>query len=169
MKNLMLMLVGIAFISISVLAAPQGQGSKRTHRGDKNKQDQRVDKRVGEKACPKCAVLEKRLSEMRKRIAGAKKGHGRTGRRGRTDSSRGARKGYRGKSGRGRWTPSKGKTAPKHPMGSDRLKKFVEMRMNRAMSEKGRRMPSKKCEGKRGSRPLEGKINEHRRYNSTRA
>lgn len=158
MKNLVLMLVGMAFISISVLAAPQGRGSNRPHRGDNKKQD----KRVGEKACPKCAVLEKRISEMRKRIAGAKKGHARTGRRGRTDSSRGARKGYRGKSG-------KGKTAPKHPMGSERLKKFVEMYKKRGMSEKGHRMPSKKRGGKRGGNPLVTPTNEHRRYNSTRS
>lgn len=157
MKNLVLMLVGIAFISISVLAAPQGQGSKRPHRGDNKKQE----KRVGEKGCPKCAALEKRISEMRKRIAGATKGHARTGRRGRTDGSR-TRKGYRGKSG-------KGKTAPKHPMGSDRIKKFVEMYKKRGLSEKGSRMPSKKRGGERGGRPFVAPTNEHRRYNSTRS
>jgi len=166
MKNLVLMLAGIAFISISVLAAPQGQGSKRPHRGDNKKQDKRVQKKVGEAGryfgCPKCAALEKRLSEMRKRIAGAKKGHARTGRRGRTDNSRGSRRGYRGKSG-------KGNTAPKHPMGSERLKKFVEMYKKRGMSEKGRRMPSKKRGGETGGRPFVAPANAHRRYNSTRS
>ena len=132
----------VSFLLLGLLAAPAM--AQRPHRGDHKKQDQRVEKHVGEKDCKqKCAALEKQVEALRKRLAEVTKGKGKkSDRRGRgvrgsrgdrRGDFRGHRRGSRGDSGRGRWTPKKEKATPKKPYGNrqidpDSLKKLREMR-----------------------------------------
>ena len=107
----------VSFLLMGLLAAPAM--AQRPHRGDHKKQDQRVEKHVGEKDCKqKCAALEKQVRMLRKRLAEVmKEKAGKPDRRGRGRADRkrgdrrwdrrGDRSGSRGDRGRGRWTPKK--------------------------------------------------------------
>jgi len=136
----------VSFLLLGLLAAPAM--AQRPHRGDFKKQDQRVEKHVGEKSCPKCAALEKRVAGLQKRLQEATKGRGKPESRGsrrgsRSGGFRGKHRGSRGESGRGRWTPKKEKATPKKPHGNrqidpDSLKKLLEMRKKWASRVAGR-------------------------------
>ena len=113
----------VSFLLLALMAAPSM--AQRPQRGDFKKHDQRVEKHVGEKSCPKCVALKKQMAGLRKRLeeatkgrGKATKGRGKAGKRGRRPA-RGSRsegrRGSRGDQGRGHWNrrPDENKkTAP---------------------------------------------------------
>ena len=179
MKNLMLTVLGLCFLSATVMAAPQVKKNpeKKGCCGEKKEAKKSPEKKgcCGEK---KEATKKKRRAKRGRRPSRRTFIRGYSAKmRGRTHSSRYAfravpsQKNSKVRIFRCSRTPNK-----RVEVSSERakaIKKLLQgMRAGReegSMSEKGRRMPSKKRGGKRGGRPLVAPANAHRRYNSTRS
>ena len=95
----------VSFLLVGLLAAPSM--AQRPHRGDFKKQDQRVEKHIGEKGCQQeLAALKKQVAGLRQRLAeimkekgdkSDRRGRGMRGGRGdRRGDFRGQRRGSRG-------------------------------------------------------------------------
>ena len=129
MKKLLtagLVVVLSMFLATTVVA--QKESARKGYKG--HKKQEHIAKRTSEKGCPKCVALRKEIVALRKRMASSSKGKGKA--KGRTPRRSGRRtEGHRGSRGE-RWGGGRPDSKERKER-MDRMKKWMEMRKNRAI------------------------------------